>query len=147
MRWILPMAAMAAAGCAGRVSLPPAAPGPEASPPALVVTLVWDAPVDLDLYVTDPAWRTAYYARPDGHLRADVRCPAGGAGVRSERAEWTQPSRGRYRVGVDFPDACDSGIERVSYRIVVDRGGEREGATGSVRLEERLPAAAEFVVP
>jgi uncharacterized protein YfaP (DUF2135 family) len=141
------MAAVAAAACAARVAQPPAAPAPDASGAALVVTLVWDAPVDLDLYVTDPAWRTAYYARPDGHLRADVRCPVTGASVRSERAEWTHPLPGRYRVGVDFPDACGTAIDHVSYRIVVDRAGRREETTGSVRLEERLPAAAEFAVP
>src|SRR6058998_2910370 len=59
-----------AAGCAlsGRRSVPaPAAALPAAPPQGIRVVLLWAAPVDLDLYVTDPGLETVYFANtPSG---------------------------------------------------------------------------------
>jgi hypothetical protein len=144
MRWV-PLAAVIACGHAAPVPLSPAPPPPD--PGGLTVTLEWDAAVDLDLYVTDPAWVTVYYARPAGHLGADARCVPGGVSACWERAHWTNPPNGGYRVGVDFPEACDTNLKAVPYRVIVDLGGLRREHTGTVRLGQRQPAAMEFSVP
>ncbi|MGI9432304.1 MAG: hypothetical protein ACR2PQ_08830, partial [Myxococcota bacterium] len=63
----------------------------------------------LDLYVTGPLEETVYYAnspsRIGGELLLDRRCVHDGPRV--ETVRFTAPlSPGRYRVGVDYPDAC-----------------------------------------
>ena len=44
-----------AAACARHAPPPPGPAAPEPPQPGVTVTLRWTAPVDLDLYVTDPA--------------------------------------------------------------------------------------------
>ena len=76
----------------------------------LVVRLAFEPGADLDLYVSDPLEETAYYAntpvRSGGALDADRRCPEPGDGV--ETVRFAAPLAGRYRVGVDFQQRCDS---------------------------------------
>lgn len=90
--------------------------------------LAFGADADLDLYVSDPARETVYYAntpaKSGGALEADRRCahPA----PRVERVRWDAPPPGRYRVGVDAPHRCaahaaDRGA--VVYVVAVDRPG------------------------
>jgi hypothetical protein len=144
MRWIILVGAVACGhAVVPRIAEPPPLPAAH----GLTVTLTWEAPVDLDLYVTDPAWATVYYARRDGHMSDDARCLADGPSARWERARWTAPPPGRYRVGVDFPDACAADVETVPFRVIVDLDGSRRETTGRVRLRERQPAALEFSVP
>jgi uncharacterized protein YfaP (DUF2135 family) len=113
----------------------------------LVVTLAWDAPVDLDLYVTDPSWATVYYARREGHLTADARCVDGRPSAQTERAHWTDPPPGRYRVGVDFPEACAGDHATASFRLVIDQAGVRREVSGTARRGERQPVVVEIDVP
>ena len=145
MRWI-PLIAAVACGHAA-TPRPPLPPAPPVEPQGLTVTLTWDAAVDLDLYVTDPAWVTVYYARPAGQMSADARCVADGVSARWERARWTHPPSGRYRVGVDFPETCVTNHTAVPYRVVVDLDGVRHEHAGTVRLLQRQPVAMEFTVP
>jgi hypothetical protein len=126
---------------------PLAVPAGALEAPGLVVTLAWDAPVDLDLYVTDPRWTTVYYARRDGHLTADARCAGDRPSGRTERADWTDPPSGRYRVGVDFPDACGRRLDRVPFRVTIVRAGTRQEVQGTAVLGVRQPVVHEFDVP
>jgi hypothetical protein len=142
-------ATLAAALCVA-CGMPRAAPPPAVPPPAapgLVVTLVWSAPVDLDLYVTTPGGESIYYANPRDAFARDARCREGGDGVRREAVRWRTPAPGRYRLGVDFPEACDDGVREAAYRLVVDVNGRREEHTGVARLSVRDPAVAEVDVP
>jgi hypothetical protein len=145
MAW--PVALGLVVGC-----VPPRVPEPPHSPPppddaGLVVTLAWSAPVDPDLYVTVPGGETFYYANPGRAFTSDVRCDGKPAGLRVEAARWRSPMPGRYRVGVDFPEACGAGLRDVGYRIVVDHGGRRVERDGTARLVVRNPAAFEVDVP
>jgi hypothetical protein len=144
MRWILLMLAVA---CGHAVTPRPSPSAPAAEQQGLTVTLEWTAAVDLDLYVTDPAWGTVYYARRGGQFGEDARCLADGPSARWERARWTRPPSGRYRVGVDFPEACGPAADSVPYRVIVDLDGVRREIAGTVRLRRRQPLAMEFTVP
>jgi hypothetical protein len=142
------------AACAQR---PPPPPAPVALPviapmAGLSVLLVWNAPVDLDLYLTDPTSETAYFAntptRTGTRLVRDARCGeiADSTAAPFERAQMTEPIAGRYRVGVDFIDACGSGAGPVRYRVIVDLAGARREVTGTIVLEEFQPIVLEFEV-
>jgi hypothetical protein len=66
----------------GYAAKPPARPPPQApataAAPGVRVLLLWSAPVDLDLYVTDASLETVYFANPVSHsggrLERDVTC-------------------------------------------------------------------------
>lgn len=109
-------------GCAG--DAPPPAIAARDDPPArggLVVELHFGADADLDLYVSDPNEETAYFAntpvRSGGEYPHDLRCDADA--TRVEVVRWEVPPRGRYRVGVDFPERCDAGTSTARYRVRV----------------------------
>ena len=139
------------AGCAYRRAVPEAPPVPATSAPGLTVTLAWDAPVDLDLYVTEPGLESVYFANPKsaqgGVLARDARCADGARGARSEVMRWAAPPRGRYRVAVDFLESCgDRRVTDVRYRLVVDVDGRRLEHVGRSHVAERDPRAFEFSV-
>jgi hypothetical protein len=117
----------------------------------LHVLLTWNAPVDLDLYVTDPSWETVYFAntpsRAGGLLESDVRCDTlKRVGQQAEWVRFPKPNPGPYRVGVDFIDECSSDIETVPFRIAVDLGGERVEKTATVQLERFQPISFELEI-
>ena len=142
-------------GCsAGRTaSAPPVAAASIAE--GLRITLSWTEPVDLDLYVTDPSQETVYFAHPRsvsaGSLNSDVACGdlarEKSGTTTMERAEWTRPPAGRYRVGVDFSDDCGSAIDEAHYRLVLEISGRHEERTGVVRRTIFEPVVLEFDVP
>jgi hypothetical protein len=142
------LALVALAGCASRAGVPGPAPGAPSA--GVTVTLAWTAAVDLDLYVTDPALETVYFANPrtasGGVLERDARCADPPAAVRVERARWTHPPRGRYRVGVDFLEACGAAAGEVTYRLTVDVDGRRRETVGRARVSEREPQVLDFTV-
>lgn len=145
------VAAPLLAACAARTlpALPPLPP--PAGDTALRVTLAWAAPVDLDLYLTDPAGEALYFAntptRAGARLAADARCArlAAGAPAREE-AVATAPAAGRWRVGVDFMDACGTGLAAVPFRVAVDLGGARREAAGVARAGRFAIVVVEFEV-
>ena len=142
------LAALVFAACARRA--PPLPPDTGPVGPGLTVTLRWTAPVDLDLYVTDPSLETLYFANPrtasGGMLERDARCAARGAGEQLERARWTTPPSGKYRVGVDYPESCGGRPTDVDFALRVDVDGRREQITGRARHAEREPLVLEFTV-
>lgn len=151
---IVAIVCVGAAACAARQATAPA-PAAAPAPPndgALHVSLSWAAPVDLDLYVTDPAGETLYFAnnptRAGGLLERDTRCgalPADGT-PSLERARLVAPAPGRYRVGVDFIDACGDSATTVPFRVAIDRGTAHREAAGSVGLGQFVVVAIEVDV-
>ncbi|HEX5065428.1 MAG TPA: hypothetical protein VFY49_04890 [Myxococcota bacterium] len=130
-------AAVAWLACASAPAAdPPAVPAAAPAPGALVVELVFGADADLDLYVSDPAHETAYFAntpvRSGGEHVRDLRCddPA----PRVEVVRWPAPPPGRYRIGVDFPERCRDGIERAPYRIRVQAPDGSQEIEGEARF-------------
>ncbi len=129
---------------AAAVDRPPAGP--------VRVSLLWAAPVDLDLYVTDPTLETVYFANnpagSGGRLGRDVTCgevrqaPAGS--TLRETAEWAHSLPGRYRVSVDFPAACDGRPGEVSFRVLAEVRGERIERTGALGPVVFEPIVLEF---
>jgi hypothetical protein len=116
------------------------------APGEVRVRLAFAADADLDLYVSDPLQETVYFANTPsaagGRLEADLRCDAPAPRVETIRFPHGPP--GRYRVGVDFPEPCDEGVERAGFLVVVETGGSRREMTGSVRALEFRPIVLEF---
>jgi uncharacterized protein YfaP (DUF2135 family) len=118
--------------------------------PGLRVALAWSAPVDLDLYLTDPTWETVYFAntpsRTGGHLLRDTRCHevATDDHVFVEIAGISAALPGHYRVGVDFIDACTAARDPVGFRIIVDYGNQHRETTGTIQLATFQPIVLEF---
>lgn len=141
--------ALGLAACRAPLVAPPPIPAP--GTPGLHVLLTWNAPVDLDLYVTDPSWETVYFAntpsRAGGRLEGDVRCDTlKRVGQQAEWVRFPAPNGGPYRIGVDFIDDCGSDIEIVPFRIVVDLDAARFEETGHVQLERFQPLSSEFEI-
>jgi len=149
MKWPA-LALVVAAACARRAVTSPPAGAPEPPQPGVTVTLRWTAPVDLDLYVTDPVLETVYFANPrtasGGVLERDARCAGQGPGEQAERVRWTAPPAGRYRVGVDFLEACGGRLDEVAWSLTVDVNGARREMTGRAQRAIRQPAVLEFEV-
>ena len=138
------------AACGSRVSTAaPQVPPLPAAQAGLVVSLTWDAPVDLDLYVTDPTWETLYFAnnptRAGARLENDARCATLVADrPPTERATIENARPGSYRVGVDFIDRCGAKVKEVSFHVTADFAGVRREARGKVNPEEFRVIALEF---
>ena len=153
----LAIALAVAVGCAAKT--PPAPPrlppGSAEDATDVRVTLAWSESVDLDLYVTDPAQETVYFANSStgtgGKLERDVTCSGVAAskpgGMLSESIRWERPPSGRYRVGVDFMDGCGSSADEVTFRVAVDVGGSRKERVGKIAKSRFEPLIIEFDVP
>lgn len=150
---------LAAAGCGapGRLKVLPAPSAESAARGTgddVRVLLLWAAPVDLDVYVTDPTQETVYFAntpsRTGGRLERDAACPRAGAGdgpeVRTETAVWQKARPGHYRVGVDFIDRCGSGVAEVEYRVIAEVRGKRLERVGRAKPRVFEYVALEFDV-
>jgi uncharacterized protein YfaP (DUF2135 family) len=130
-----------------------AAPSAPAEPiqSGVTVTLRWTAPVDLDLYVTDPSLETVYFGNPrtasGGRLERDARCTDGATAEHLERARWERPPSGRYRIAVDFIERCAGRGDAAAYELTVDVAGRRIDAPGRARLGVRDARVLEFMVP
>jgi hypothetical protein len=145
LAWPLLLAACSYRAAPAPLPPAPAAPGGK----ALHVRLLWSTPVDLDLYLTDPTAETVYFAnnptRTGLALKRDVRCRSIEQETRpSEHAVHDEPLAGRYRVGVDFIDACESRQDEADFRVVVDFCGVRRERIGRARLEQFQPIVLEF---
>ncbi|MFP8880558.1 MAG: hypothetical protein VCE43_14535 [Myxococcota bacterium] len=107
---------------------------------ALRVRLAFGAAADLDVYLTDPNHETAYFANTPTKLGAqlarDVLCDA--PAPRIETITLEDPIPGRYRVGVDYPQACGDDRGPVSFVVYFDTNGRRESRRGSIKPGEFL---------
>lgn len=119
----------------------------EGPPPAgaIRVRLAFPARADLDLFVTDPAHETVYFAntpsRSGGFLERDVRCsdPA----PRIETVVFPAAPAGRYRVGVDYPRWCGGHEDAVPFVVAVDGGGVDETVASVAKPAIFLPVVLE----
>jgi hypothetical protein len=140
-------------GCAARQTQPVVPPliVPAPNDGVLQVSLTWAAPVDLDLYVTDPAGESLYFGnrrtRAGGVLEDDARCDSSPAGSgRLEQARLPRAAAGRYRVGVDFIDTCGGPAGAVPFRVAVDRPPVHREMVGVARPGEFNVVVLEFDV-
>ncbi|HYD50776.1 MAG TPA: hypothetical protein VEB21_20640 [Terriglobales bacterium] len=118
----------------------------------LSVVLLWTAPVDLDLYLTDPLGHTAYFGNPwtrsGAQLRADASCDDLGSGETNfkEIAGTRAPLAGRYRITVDFVDRCGIDAAAVPFRLWARLGGSVEELTAAVQFRRRNSNVLELEV-
>ena len=99
------------------------------------VTLTWQADVDVDLYVTDPAGDTVYYGNrrvsSGGELDRDNMCGDFEWG-RPENVYWPQAGApaGTYSVKVRYYGSCASEDPNVAWTVRVIAGGAAQSFTG-----------------
>jgi len=115
----------------------------------LRVQLAFGAEVDLDLYVTDPFEETVYHgntpSRSGGALVEDQRClhPT----PRVETIRFPAPlAPGRYRIGVDYPRACDEARSPAPFAVAVDGPGGRTMQRGLARHQVFEPIVLELEI-
>jgi hypothetical protein len=135
-------------GCAAAKPVPPPPAIDAAGGNELRFILAWQGSADLDLYVTDPAAETVYFAntpsRSGGRLVRDQRCGAAVGEARYEEVVWEAPPPGRYRVGVDDIESCDGAAGTQLFRLVVSQGAARRELTAGVEPERFLPVVMEL---
>lgn len=125
---------------------------PTIAPPAVVVALTWDRPVDLDLVVETPAGKRITFKRPSsapgdggevpeellkdpalGRLIRDSNADCAIDGRNSEAVVWQEPpTRGTYLVYADLFAACGEPGALFAAAVYV----RRAGADGTFHLEE-----------
>jgi len=157
---VVRVAGVDAQGRRGPLTLVPLTVASATPEGALVITLAWDVPADLDLYVLDPTGRrlgpddpTTYErpppgAPPDppdawrgaGYLDQDAGAECATTGPLAEHGIWAeQAPSGTYQVSVDLAQSC--GQPRVGYtltatlqgRVILERSGvlyETDGRRG-----------------
>ncbi len=139
-------------------SADPALPGnacdPTQEPPVFVVSLAWDAPVDLDLKVVTPSGKIVDPKHPNTADPVDgkVDPTAPGVGVldgdsnadckldnrnRENLVFETPPASGRYAVYADLYNACGKNSVRFELSLVAQRPGADPGTFEQVTTFEQ----------
>lgn len=104
------------------------------------VTLQWDTPVDLDLYVTDPNGDEVSYLNTSvssgGILDVDARRSCAVTPETVENIVWTGTApQGAFGIRVNYYTACDQGP--TAFTVTLRRGGEVvETWTGTLSYSE-----------
>lgn len=124
---------------------------PTLRPPALVVALQWDRPVDLDLVVEVPGGKRILHDAPTanadafsdpttGRLTRDSNGACELDGRSSEAVVWQEPPpSGSYLVYADLFDAC--GQPGALFAVVVYRRVERDDGTFALVEDDRAAGA------
>ncbi len=129
---------------------------PKRAPPAVVLSLSWDAPVDLDLVVQEPSGGVVGRVRAqgadggvpastspaatDGVLDRDSNASCVIDGIDREDVVWqTEPPHGTYEVWADLFSACrQSGV---TFTVSLWRAEPRPDG-GALQLVEQQPSIA-----
>lgn len=120
---------------------------------ALTVELIWNEPVDLDLFLTDSAGETVYFANRKAKSGVKMGAMKGCEAVSNnqqqsflESADISAAQTGRYRVSVDFIKDCGNSVLEAEFRVILkNREGEVIGQ-GQSKVQYRLlnPVGWEF---
>ncbi len=137
---------------------------PSRAPPAAVLSLAWDTPVDLDIWLVTPSGVTLSPKHPttelstdagltpsDGKLDrdADLNCIYGG--VNREDVVWQgTPEPGLYLAYADLFAACGQSSVRFTYSLWVAEpvpadGGVDAGTSGDESLVQKLSVSGELL--
>jgi len=120
----------------------------------LTVELLWQAPVDLDLFLTDPNGETVYFANRTAKSGARMGVETGCKQVMQEKGNYRESAvipkalSGRYRVSVDFIKDCGSKAVSAAFEAVLRSKEGRELGRGRSEVQYRLlnPVGWEFEV-
>lgn len=121
---------------------------------SLVVEIQWDAPVDLDIFLTDPSGETVYFAnrlaKSGAAMGAESGCrdAAQGDGPYRESIRIPSALAGRYRVSVDFIKDCGHTTLSADLRVILKTpdGTVLGQAESQVQYRSLNPVAWEFRV-
>ncbi len=130
---------------------------PTEKPPESVVSLAWNANVDLDLHIVTPDGKELNAKHPStavesdagvvdptqphvGRLQQDVNAECLGTGTFRENVVWNEkPEPGRYLIYVNLYDAC--GADSVSFQVSL-HAATRGSEPGTFAQTEVLHSAA-----
>ena len=119
---------------------------------SLTVELIWETPVDLDLFLTDPGGETVYFANRIAKSGAKMGAMLGCEAVGNQNQKFLESvhipaaQAGRYRVSVDFIKDCGNSILEAEFSVILKN---KEGAAignGQSEVQYRLlnPVGWEF---
>jgi hypothetical protein len=124
---------------------------PTLEPPALVLSLSWDNPADLDLQIIAPDGSSVDRANTRGNgagtqgaqLERDANANCQASGVPRENVIWqTPPPAGSYLVYVNLQDACGAANATFSVSAFESAAGDVDG---EFRQVETFRAASSLV--
>ncbi len=96
---------------------------PDSAGRDLTVEIIWQSPVDLDLFLTDAAGETVYFANRVARSGVRMQVMTGcrdisdGAPPYGESIYLPGAHKGVYRVSVDFIKDCDSHALTADFRV------------------------------
>ncbi len=120
----------------------------------LIVGLHWQESLDLDMFLTDPAGETVYFAnrlaKSGVRMGQRTSCTdiAQAPGPYFETIEIPNAIPGRYRVSVDFIKDCDHTDLEADFSVTLKNhaGNELGNTKSTVKYRLLNPVAWEFIV-
>lgn len=115
----------------------------------LKVTLLWDFPGDIDLYVLQPNGIELYFERKSdpstgGYL--DIDNTSGGRGS-AENMYWENPERGVYEIKVHYYDTNVNAPQGGDCSVVIINGNKKDVYRVRMRERGQRECVARVVVP
>ncbi len=118
----------------------------------LIIELVWENPVDLDLFLTDPTGETVYFANRISKSGVRMGLESGCSEVSKNHASYGEIAKiekallGRYRVSVDFIKDCGNTSLDAEFEVILKNkeGDVIDSARSSVQYRLLNPVGWEF---
>jgi uncharacterized protein YfaP (DUF2135 family) len=111
----------------------------------LFVEINWSSPVDLDLFLTDPAGETVYFANRKARSGVQMGKMTGCKEVAAGRPPFVEtvsvphPVQGTYRVSVDYIKDCGASALQVDFNVrLVNAETMQQLAAGHSTVKYRL---------
>ncbi len=122
---------------------------------ALTVEIIWQTPVDLDLFLTDPEGETIYFANRKAKSGMTMGRETSCKDITGVKPPYTETAKipvalsGRYRVSVDFIKDCGTSTLETPFLVrLTDKNGKQELGRAGANVKYRVlePVAWEFMV-
>ncbi len=118
----------------------------------LIIELVWESPVDLDLFLTDPTGETVYFANRISKSGVRMGLESGCGEISKNPTSYRESVKiekallSRYRVSVDFIKDCGNTSLDAEFDVILKNkeGDVIDSARSSVQYRLLNPVGWEF---